>query len=166
MATITPGTGGTIKQTTIEGQVIETITLLQLMESDASKNANNRNAITLSINTNTREFVASFVVPVEQSFNTDGSIKLAASPYLTGVTFATGTGGTYKSTTLEAYCLEVLMALQAQELLTAKNPQAKNLVSASYDSETGLYSGALNLPISYTLNNGILTVSPVEYLLT
>jgi hypothetical protein len=166
MATITPGNGGTIQQTTIEGQVIEAITLLQLRESESANNPNNRNAITLSINTNTREFVASFVIPVGQSFNTDGSIRISATPYLTGVTFAAGTAGTYKSITLEAYTLEVLMALQAHELLPAKNPQSRNLISGAYDSETALYSGALNLPITYALDNGIIEISPVEYLLT
>lgn len=166
MATITPGTGGTIKQATIEGQVIETLTLLQLMESDTSKNSSARNAVTLNLNLNTNEFVASFVIPVVQSFNTDGSIKLAAQIYLTGVTFAAGSDGTYKSTTLEAYSLEVLMALQFQEQITAKNPQARNLISGAYDSDTGLYSGALNLPITYALNNGKIEITPVEYLLT
>lgn len=166
MATITPGTGGTIKQATIEGQVIEVLTLLQLTETDSSKNSSGRNVITLNINLNTNEFVASFVLPVNQTFNSDGSIKLSAQTFLTGVTFAPGTGGTYKSTALEAYTLEVLMALQAQEKISAKNPQGRNLISGAFDSETGLYSGALNLPITYSLNNGLIQLSPVEYLLT
>ncbi len=166
MATITPGSSGTIKSSTIEGQVIETVTLLQLTESDTSKNSSARNAITLNLNLNTNEFVASFVLPVSQSFNTDGSIKLSAQTYLTGVTFAAGSGGTYKSTTLEAYTLEVLTALQFQEQISAKNPQGRNLISGAFDSETGLYSGALNLPITYSLTNGSIKVDPVEYLLT
>lgn len=166
MATITPGTGGTIKNSTIEGQVIETITLLQLMESDSSKNSSGRNAITMSLNLNTNEFVSSFVLPVAQSFNADGSIKLAAQPYLTGVTFAAGTGGTYKSATLEAYALEVLMALQFQEQITAKNPNNRNLITGAFDSDTGLYSGAFNLPIAYALDTGTIEITPVEYLLT
>jgi hypothetical protein len=166
MATVTPGSGGTIKSSTIEGQVVETITLLQLMESDTSKNSSGRNAITINLNLNTNEFVATFAIPVSQGFNPDGSIKLSAQTYLTGVNFAAGSGGTFKSTTLEAYTLEVMMALQFQEQQTAKNPQARNLISGAYDIDTGLYSGALNLPITYTLLNGSIEITAVEYLLT
>lgn len=136
------------------------------MESDTSKNASARNAITLSLNLNINEFVAAFVLPVVQSVDADGSIKLTAQAYLSNVTFAAGIGGTYKSTTLEAYALEVLMALQLKEQITAKNPNNRNLISGAFDSDTKLYSGALNLPVTYALNVGKIEVTPVEYLLT
>lgn len=71
-----------------------------------------------------------------------------------------------KATTAEGLALEVLMRLQALERTPAKNPDNRNFVTGSYNSDTGVFSGSFSFPCTQTLDGttGALIVSAQEYL--
>ena len=108
----------------------------------------------------------SFAIPAEQSISESGQVMTNASDYLQGVTFTPGTGGTFKSSSLSQYFLEVVTYVQIKENIAASNPQSVNNVSSSYDADDKLFSGSINLPISVTFDNtGHPVISAVEYLI-
>lgn len=72
---------------------------------------------------------------------------------------------TIGATTAEGAALEVLMYLQSLERDTAKNPQGRNFVTGTYNSDTGIYSGTFSFPCTLALNpDGSIKLSADEYL--
>lgn len=168
MATITPGTDSTFKTGTAEGRAIEAICYLQLQESLTENNSSGRDAIQATFDLSDNTFSGTYAIPAEQGFSANGGLTISAVPYLQNVSISPGTNApTFKSQTLEAYVLEVLMYLQAWERNTVKNPQSRNYITGSFNSDTGIYQGTFTLPISLVLDaTGKASFSAVEYLLT
>lgn len=71
-----------------------------------------------------------------------------------------------KSTTAEGLALEILMRLQALERTSAKNPDNRNFISGTYNSDTGVFSGSFSLPCDQVLDatTGAVVVTAQEYL--
>jgi hypothetical protein len=168
MATITPGTGGTLKSTTAEGVLVEALILQKINENDATKNPSTTiDNISVSIDLDTQILSGSWTLPVTRTITTTGRVEFTASEYLTGVTFAAGTGGTFKSTSNPGVIQECAEYLQILEANTAKNTQGKNNVTGNYSTDGLTYTGSLNISITPTLDTtGKLSVVAVEYLLT
>lgn len=167
MATITPGTTGTFTSTTAEGQALEALIFLQLRELTPLANPTSEDRITATIDTDTKTLSGSYRLPATQAINSQGQLVISAQPYLNGGAFTPGQNGTFKSTTIEAYCLEVLMYLQFLESQPAKNPNNRNFVAGSYNADSATYSGTFSLPIELTLDGaGVVGVVATEYLLT
>lgn len=159
MAAITSGTGSTLKTTTAEGQCLEALIFLQIQEASTVRNPLAQNSIDGAIDTNTMVFAGSFNMPAKQTLGTNGGLLISANPYLSGVIFAAGSGGTFKSSTCEAYALETLMYLQFLEQNDLKNPQGRNFISGSYNIDTAVYSGSFSLPI-------VLVIGPAGDVIT
>lgn len=167
MATITPGTGATISSTTAEGQALAALLYLQQRESNTVANPNAEDRISASFDTDLLTFAGQYQLPATQAINGSGQLVIAAGNYLNGGTFTAGTGGTFKSGTIEAYCLECLMYLQFLELQSAKNPSNRNYVTGTFNADNQIYSGGFSLPVSYSLGaGGAVSFVAVEYLLT
>lgn len=167
MATVTPGTNGTFKSLTAEGQAVEALVYLQSRENTPSANPTSENRIDVSMDLGLQTFTGLFRLPASQSINGAGQLVIQAETYVNGGTFQAGGGGTFKSATVEAYCLEVLMHLQVLELQSAKNPNNRNYVTGTFNADTGTYSGSFNLPITTSLDaDGSVKVQASEYLLT
>lgn len=167
MATITPGSGGTLKSTTAEGVLVESLILQKINENDVGKNPTNIDNISISIDLDTQILSASWILPISRTITTAGRVEFAASEYLTGITFTVGTGGTFKSTTNPGVIQECAEYLQILEANTAKNTQGKNNVSGTYSTDGLTYTGSLTISIAPTLDTtGKLSVAPIEYLLT
>ncbi|MBD1899265.1 hypothetical protein NDI44_08675 [Trichocoleus sp. DQ-A3] len=76
------------------------------------------------------------------------------------------TGDDLKATTAEGLALEALMKLQALERTPAKNPDNRNFVTGTYNSDTGVFSGTYSFPVIQTIDatTGNLTLVADEYL--
>lgn len=76
------------------------------------------------------------------------------------------TGDDLKATTAEGLALEALMRLQGLERTAAKNPNNRNFVTGSYNSDTGLFTGTYSFPVTQTIDatTGNLTLVADEYL--
>ena len=69
---------------TLEGQLLEIISAVQIAERDSARNPNNTNAVTTgTFNSETNIFNASISLPVSAQVNsTDGKLEVMASEYL------------------------------------------------------------------------------------
>ena len=167
MARVIPGTNGTIKALTIEGQLQEICMYLRLGQSSSTNNPNQiENVVSVSHSPDTLSFGASFSFGVNQLINNTGQITYSAVDYLTGLTFTPGENGTFKSTTAAGYFLEALIYAQNLERQATKNPTNRNGVSGTFNSDNTIFSGSLDLPILVSVEpTGEIKYTADEYLL-
>lgn len=162
---ITPGSGNTFTAATAEGHLLEICTYLQVQEKNLSSNPTGKDFFQVSFNLNDMVTGISFAIPAEQSIGTSGQVLTSASDYLQGITFTPGASGTFKSTTLSQYFLEVVTYLQIKENTTVNNPQLANNISSSFDADDKLFSGSISLPISIGFDaTGHPVITATEYL--
>lgn len=166
MVAITAGSGGTFVSSTAEGRLLEAVTFLQKQEADTSKNPTGRDGVTASFDLEGATFSGTYSLPVAMAIAANGSVALTATPYITGATFAPGSGSpTFVSTAIEAYLLEVLTFLQSKEANSTSNPNGLNNVTGSYNADSGLYQGGFTIPCSFALSaSGKLEVTANAYL--
>ncbi len=169
MATIIPGTNATIKSNTAEGQLHELCTYLEINEAIYS--ANNPTATIDNISSNhfqnSATFSANFSIPVQQTINADGQIVYSATDYLNSISFTPGSGGTFKSSTCAGYFIEVVIYLQNLERNPATNPENRNFISGTFNSDSTIFSGAISLPVTLSIDNsGRVVYTAKEYLVT
>lgn len=167
MATITAGAGATFTATKAEAQAIAALNFLNQRENTSEANPNGDDRINASFDVDLLTFAGTYSLPASQVLNSLGQLVIVSTPYLSSGAFTPGTGGTFKSVTIEAYVLEVLMYLQSLELQPTKNPQNRNYITGTYNSDSKLYAGTFNLPISISIpESGIVSFTAVEYLLS
>jgi hypothetical protein len=168
MAVITAGDAGTFKTATAEARAVEVLMLIQSFERDANKNPGGKNFVNGSLNTRTAVYGGTFQLPVTESLFTDGTLRITAAPYLTNSDVVPGgSEPTFKSANAEAHLIEVFSYLQAREKLSAKNPDGRNYVTATYDQDKGLMSGTFSIPcdLSFDPATGVSRFTGKEYLL-
>lgn len=167
MAAIAPGSGGTLKSTTAESALVEAILFLVQCERDSAKNPNGYRSLNYAVTDSGAVFSGDFSLSATQTLTGTGSLAIAANPYLTATGFSPGSGGTFKSTTIEATVLEILMFLQLLETDATKNTNNRNFVTGTYNSDTRIYRGTFSLPVAMTIGpNGEAIVTANEYLQT
>lgn len=168
MALITPGTDATIKATKAESQLFHALMLLQEVEASSTYNPNRTDAVQTSFNDNTLTFTARFDIPCEQRL-VNGVAGFNGKNYLPNYTaFSAGsTSGNFKSTNLPAYAVEVIYYCQILENTSASNPDNKNFINATFDSDKQTFTGTITLPYTRTIDaSGDVKMSISEYLLT
>ncbi|WP_156119955.1 hypothetical protein [Leptolyngbya sp. KIOST-1] len=104
---------------------------------------------------------------VTQTINSAGHLELEAQPFLVGANFQVGSSGTFKGNSPEKYALEVLMYLQNLENTPGLNPQNRNFVSGTYNSDNQRYEGSFSIPVTFSLNptTGVISYGANPYLL-
>ncbi len=166
MAIITPGTGATLKSSTLEAQLLEAISLARKWELDSARNPSARNYIS-NYSLSASGFTANISFPCDMSLNTSGQPIFTIPDYLSGTGFTAGTAGTFKSTNIAAYIGELVIFGQLLERQSAKNPSSINNLSAEYNTEEPITLNA-NISLALTLDiasNGKPQFTAVEYLL-
>lgn len=152
MATFTPG-GGTLKSTTLENALFESISLLLSKEKDTTVNTGNESRVTFSLDQNLVASGTCSFIGLESVNSTDGSINWVVSNYLsTNFSFSPGTASSIKSVNLPAAIIEIAKKIQLLETQTAKNTQNLNRINIAYDSDAATvtlnYECALTLSIA------------------
>jgi len=167
MATVTPGTGGTIKSTTAEGQAHEIVSFISLKQASEVTNPGQVFNVLGNHDQQALLFSGTYQFSVTQAIDGNGGLVLSVNPYLVGPGFQQGTVGTFKGNTPEKYALEVLMYLQNLERNLTSNPSARNYVTGTYNSDTGLYQGSFSLPVIMGVDaaTGIVNYGADPYLL-
>lgn len=164
MTIITPGSSATINALTAESTLLQLIPLVIAAQSDNAKNPSGRSVVTSSIDLADGTISGTYTILATQSLNNSGQIVVQADSQFNNVTFSSGSGGTFKSSSIESFLMEVLQFLQIREKDTTKNPDGSNNITGSYNSDTGIYSGSYLLPISVTITQQILQIAAIEYL--
>lgn len=167
MATITPGTGGTILSTTAEGQAHEILSWISWKQANTAVNPSGAVNVTGSHDQQDLIFTGTYSFSVTQAINSTGTLTLEANTYLVGSGFQVGTNGTFKGSSPEKYALEVLMFIQALEADATKNPNNRNFVTGTYNSDTRIYQGSFSIPVilGVDANTGVVSYGANPYLL-
>lgn len=167
MTTITPGTGGTLKSTTLENAFHECLVKGLSYELDSTKNPSSIKNITLALDLATNRARGTFSFSFGLELGTTGQMTVTVSEYLTSTGFTSGTGGTVRSNTIASAIVEIAEMLQAKDRLPSKNPsQANTITGLSYDSETLVVTGAFEYGIVTSVEaTGNTIISAKNYLL-
>lgn len=165
MTVVTPGSQATLKAAKAESQLLELLTFLKLMELQPNKNPEGKNNVSINYNVTTQLANISFTVDATPQINNLGQMVTIAKPYLVNTGFTPGTGGTFVSSTPEAYLLELLSFIQIKESDPTKNLNSENNVAFTYDVDRNTFSGSVTLPIETSLqNDGNVKITAKEYL--
>lgn len=167
MATLTPGTGGTLKSVILENAFHEALSRVALAEQNSTQNTQALTRVTMSNDIRTSRITGTFTFALTKETTATGSTSFVVVEHLSGINYAAGTGGTLKSGGLCAAVVEIAEGIQSKEQLTSKNPSSLNTITGlTYDSESLLVSGNFDYQTVATVSaTGELTVTAKTYLL-
>jgi hypothetical protein len=165
MATLTPGTGGTLKSTSLEQCFHEALCRAVLLEQDSTKNPRGLNRLTLRQDARNGQAEGSFTFEVSKAISGGNPIFTAIEHLTSG--YSPGTGGTLKSLGLCGAILELAELIQAKQPLKSKNPQSfKTITALTYDSVGLVVAGLFDYPIVELLtSSGEFATTAKTYLL-
>jgi hypothetical protein len=160
MTAHTPGTGATITGVSQAGgaaskerYVYGLLALLEKEENDLTKVTGRTDSINISINLSTKVATVSLVLNCQMSTVAGGQIAASATHYLTGSTFASGTGGSSSADNLTQAAMQGVTELKLLELDPAKNPDgATNIrrcqfVLAASGGTNATFSADIDFPV-------------------
>lgn len=167
MATITPGVGGTLLSTTLEGAFHEALNTCILYELDTVKNTNNTRNITLSVDLANNRASGTFAFAATKVIGQTGGTTFTPTEYLSTTGFVPGTGGTIKSAGIASAIVEIAELIQFKEGDSLKNPTStQSITGLTYDSEANSIAGTFSYTIAQSLNSsGQTLVTGKTYLL-
>lgn len=161
---ITPGTGATIFDTTIEQQLLKSLLLLDLWEKNITYNPNAKDFVQATFNTEDFTWQVSFSLPCSQAIGSGGSLILTGEDYLLNAPFTPGNPtGRFKSTSLPAYCTELLMTAQIWENNSEYNPNGKNNINAIFNSDRNVLVGSVTILCEFNIQPNVSMIAK-EYL--
>lgn len=168
MATITPGVNASITSSILEMHLLETFLTLEIYESNPNHNPNRKNCLSAAYNIGSGLFDATFNLACDQYISGVGETTINIPNYLTGISFTPGNPtGTFKSATLPAYFIEVILYCDEVEKAVPNNAtDANSRVTIAYDAEAQQISGTIKLPctVHADLLRGRGVFSPLQYL--
>jgi hypothetical protein len=167
MATLTPGTGGTLKSTTLEAAFHEALSLAAVAEQDPLKNPQALSRIVMGLNVRTGQVTGTFTFEVVPTTGSDGSTAFPVTEYLQNTGYAKGTGGGLSSAGLCGAIVELAEKIQAKERLSSKNPQGLNGVAGlNYATETQVVSASFDYLVTGSVSTtGAYICTAKTYLL-
>lgn len=161
---ITPGTNATISDPTIEAQLLKSLLLLEFWEKNTEFNPNTRDFVQATFNTEALSWDITFSLPCRQAINDMGSPTLLGENYLTNTPFTPGDpSGTFKSLSLPAYCIELIMTGQIWENNSQYNPNSRNNIAATFNSDRNLLVGTVTIFCEFNIQPQISQIAK-EYL--
>ncbi len=167
MATITPGTGGTLTSTTLESIFHEALNTAILYELDLTKNPQSIRNITLSIDLANNRATGTFSFAATKAIGASGGTTFTPNEHLSNSGFTPGTGGTIKSAGINSAIVEIAELIQAREADSLKNPTAtQNITGLTYDSEANNIAGTFSYIITQAIDaTGKTVITGKTYLL-
>lgn len=158
MAIFNPGTGGTLKSTTLEAIATEVAFALQNEERSRTTPEVTFSNIAVSFFTGDNVVTIQAVLPFTTSF-VNGQVALTAVDYI-NAPFTKG--GDLQASTLPEAVLEIFQRLQNAE---KSQPNAGDKVQISYNTETALATINAQLPVTYSAStDGSISIHTVSYL--
>ena len=162
MAVHTSGSGASVLGTshanpsgaaTKERYVYGILALLEQEENTLTRIAERTDRITITANLSTKTAAIDLLLNVSANNTTGGNTSYAASHYLTGSTFTSGTGGNSSAANLAQAAMEAVIALKLIELDKARNPNNINAITrcqhvlAASGGTNATFSALIEFPI-------------------
>lgn len=166
MTKLTIDSTATLKSNTMEGALLELVTLIRINESILSNNPQALNNISLSISYDDLTADGTVTFPLSISIDNQGDSVISAINYLSNVTYSAGiSANTLKSSNPINAVIELIQRMQTLETVTTNNPTGANKVTGKTDNELLVYTGTFNLNLSLSIGtNGALQYTAKEYL--
>lgn len=168
MSTFNPGTGGTLKSTTLPSAWFETVRLLNAAENNrngANPGLTPKQNLTANISLDTGTIQVAATIPIEQTL-VAGVPQIIVNDYLGSAysTFNNG-GGDLDSTNLVSAFLEVSGLLHAAEKAVTPITDQPNNIQVTYDLEAGSATVAANIPFTTSADSsGKVLIDSIDYL--
>jgi hypothetical protein len=162
MASITPGSGGSLTSTTVEAQILELAIFITLGEANTSQNPSGLDYIQIDTTTDMTIASIAWSFPVAASAAVGGGHLYDGEEFLIGTTFTPGSGGTITALSTLGYWKKLIE--HAQEL-EAPNQATNDRLTGTLNINTKTFSGNATIPIAPTINSGgTITLTAVEFL--
>ena len=166
MTTVTPGSGATLRSSTAEQQLVEAVLFLWKNELIAARNPLAKYSVKWTVSGTGGNFTGNYSIPASQAVQFGGGLLISATPYLSGVPYSAGSGGTYSAETAESAALERIQYLQQLEGIPVLNPGNRDFVTGTFDSNTGIYQGSFSIPVTiYIQEDGSINFVANPYLI-
>src|SRR5919202_3898549 len=151
MGSVAPGTGGTLKSTTIENVLYEALSIATNWENDLTKNPTAQRNITLLVDFAAKRVGASFTCKLSRERTATGATSFPVQTQLVSSGYAAGTTPSIISTNIYAAIIEICEEIQRRDGDSKKNPQGLNTVTAlNYDSEALTVTGSVSLVVDFS----------------
>ena len=168
MAARNPGTGGTYPEVNSrEKYTALLIWARQILERSTTNNPSALNRLRSSVSDDSGLLVGEYITPATLSVNSDGSLKIAVSEYLTGVQFSSGSGDD-GATNLNAALVESTVKQKLLEVVQGSNTRIGITISVNDSSAAGeencTITVSYNLPTEPVLSSLGQTREAANYL--
>lgn len=151
MGSVTSGSAGTLKSSTIENILYEALTIGANWENDLTKNPSGERKIALSQDFAAKRINAGFTFSLTRERTATGATAFPVQSQLVDTGYKVGTGSTIISTNIYAAIVEICEELQRRDADSNKNPQNLNTVTAlTYDSEALTVTGSITLVVDFS----------------
>lgn len=161
MATHTPGNGASVtgvsfsdssSPPSFERYVYGLLALLESEENTLIRlRPNTLDLISISNNLSTKKATIQLLLNCDISYQPTGEINISTTHYLSGSTFASGTGGDFTAPNLPQAIISALVKLKSLEGDVSKNPQnistTQITISQSPDPGKASFTAQITLPI-------------------
>jgi hypothetical protein len=162
MASHTPGTGASVSGISYsspggtaskERYTYGILSLLEQEENSLTRISSRTDRITITVNFSTKIAAIDLLINATASNVATGVTNYSATHYLTGSTFASGTGGSSTAPNLAQAAMEAVIALKLLELDSTKNPNKINGVTrcqhvlAESGGTNATFSALLEIPV-------------------
>lgn len=167
MATIIPGTGGTLKASTLEGAFHEALMRIAIAEQDPTKNIQALTCVTIHSNIRSSRITGTFAFRLIKQVSSTGSTQFVITEHLINTGYTTPTAGTIKSAGICGAFIEIAENILSKEQLTSKNPSSLHSIKElRYDPTALTVSGYFDYLTIETISPlGDLVISGKTYLL-
>ena len=125
------------------------LALLEYEENNLARVAERNDRITISVDLSKRDANIDLLLNVVASTTTEGNVIFAASHYLIGSNFTSGTGGNSSPQNLAQAAMDAVVSLKMIELNKSRNPLGKTVITRC--TYTLSASGATNTTFSALL---------------
>jgi hypothetical protein len=125
------------------------LALLEHEENTLPKVAERTDRITISVDLSKKTASIDLLLNVVASTTTEGNVVFAATHYLIGSNFTSGTGGDSNPQNLAQAAMDAVVSLKMIELNKARNPQGKTVITRCHYTLSA--SGATNTTFSALL---------------
>ena len=105
------------------------LALLEYEENNLARVAERNDRITISVDLSKRDANIDLLLNVVASTTTEGNVIFAASHYLIGSNFTSGTGGNSSPQNLAQAAMDAVVSLKMIELNKSRNPLGKTVIT-------------------------------------
>ena len=159
MTIFAPGTGATLKSTTVESAFLELVT--RLSNATRLTDAPAEATISYQVSSTDKTLVGTAVIPFASGLSS-GLVSINPTPFVDQTDYTTGSGGDLSSSGLVDNFVELMYKVNE---IPNKPDNTVGGLDLAVDMDTKLITGAFTLPISITVSSaGIHQVEAVDFL--